>query len=151
MNYFIDESRLCLEEQNIFTATELTTLLPVYNTSIYRELINANKFWLIKLYPNNNWNENYSLSKVEHTSLLKTIAESVINVFFAKQLNIALMKFTDSWWRYKWNKKAYPMEDYDLAMKTKWYVSKNHPHNYQKKVLAQVDAIQYNNVSAVTP
>jgi hypothetical protein len=35
------------------------------------------------------------------------------------------------------------MEDYDLAMKTRWYVSKNHPANYQKKVLRQLK-LQFN-------
>jgi len=49
------------------------------------------------------------------------------------------MKLTDTWWRYKWRKKNYPMQDYDLAMKTRIYVSKNHPANYQKKVLNNVE------------
>jgi hypothetical protein len=34
--------------------------------------------------------------------------------------------------------KKYPMQDYDLAMKTRWYVSKNHPLNYQKKIINTV-------------
>jgi hypothetical protein len=62
----------------------------------------------------------------------------MINLLFPKQLNLFLMNFTDKLWRLKWERKGYPMKDYDLAMKTRWYVSKNHPHNYQKKVLKEL-------------
>src|SRR5690606_18040183 len=37
MNYFLDESMLCLEEQNIFTATELYTLVPVYDKDSFEQ------------------------------------------------------------------------------------------------------------------
>ena len=73
----------------------------------------------------------------------KKISESFIELLFPDALNKGLMTLTDSWWRYKWQRKNYPMEDYDLAMKTRLYVSKNHPANYQKKILRQLK-LQFN-------
>lgn len=137
MNYFIDESKLCLEEQNIFTATELATLIPMYNTEIHRELILANKWWAVKLLPNVPWNTDMVFSE-QNNNILRRIAESVVNICLPKFLNLSLMFITDSWWKLKWRLKKYPMQDYDLAMKTRWYVSKNHPLNYQKKILHKV-------------
>jgi hypothetical protein len=138
MNYFIDESRLNIEEQNIYTATELATLIPVYNTESYKELINRNKYWLVNLFPNIKWEHNADYAYLSPKAV-KSVMESFINLLFPKYLNNWLMKFTDSWWRFKWQQKNYPMHEYDLAMKTRWYVSKNHPKNYQKKVLQQLD------------
>ncbi|MCD6064284.1 MAG: hypothetical protein K0R82_2195, partial [Flavipsychrobacter sp.] len=71
------------------------------------------------------------------------LSEKFIDLLAASYLNKGLMTITDTWWRYKWQRKNYPMEDYDLAMKTRWYVSKNHPANYQKKVLRQLK-LQFN-------
>lgn len=138
MNYFIDESKLCIEEQNIFTATELATLLPVYNVEKHRELIYANKCWLVKTLPNISWNSDMIVASVEK-STARRIVEPFINILAPSLLNLSLMHLTDKWWRLKWRHKKYPMKDYDLAMKTRWYVSKNHPHNYQKRVLNQLD------------
>lgn len=138
MNYFIDESKLCIEEQNIFTATELATLLPVYNVEKHRELIYANKCWLVKTLPNISWNSDMIVASIEK-STARRIVEPFINILAPSLLNLSLMHLTDKLWRLKWRRKKYPMKDYDLAMKTRWYVSKNHPHNYQKRVLNQLD------------
>ncbi|OSZ82480.1 hypothetical protein CAP35_04205 [Chitinophagaceae bacterium IBVUCB1] len=134
MNYFIDESRMCIDEQNIFTATELATLIPAYNEEKHRELLQANKGWLVNVLPNMAWNTDIVTTSVIKKGWRK-LAEPILNLLLPKYLNIALMHITNTLWRAKWKRKKYPMQDYDLAMKTRWYVSKNHPLNYQKKVL----------------
>lgn len=139
MNYFIDESKLQIEEQNIFTATEMATLIPIYNKLQYHDLINANKCWLVKTFPNMEWSKDLSMLQPSKP-VMKSIVEGIMNILLPKQVNLALMYVTDKWWRHKWAKRNYPMHDYDLAMKTKWYVSKNHPLNYQKKVLRESEA-----------
>lgn len=134
MNYFIDETRLRLEEKNIFTATELATLVPVYNKDMYEVLINQNKDWVAGFFPNMDVNDNTHIAF--HTaSFIKKPAEWLLNRLWPERLSMALMQLTDKLWRRKWQRKNYPMEDYDIALKTKWYVSKQHPLNYQKKVL----------------
>lgn len=138
MNYFLDESHPRLEEKNIFTATEMSTLYPVYGHEHYVNFIKTNEEWLSSQFPNK-----ISFCKAgtivkERLPLFKKIASLLFNILLPVQANKFLMNLTDRWWRYKWQKKNYPMQDYDLAMKTKIYVSKNHPANYQKKVLNNV-------------
>lgn len=134
MNYFIDEERMCLDEKNIFTATEIKTLIPIYNLEACNDFQSANDFWTKKLLPNATINYD-SVICVKCVSPVKNIAEKILNNIAPIKFNNALMKLTDMLWRRKWRKKNYPMHDYDLAMKTRWYVSKNHPINYQKKIL----------------
>lgn len=137
MNYFIDETHLCLEEKNLFTATELATLIPLYSKDdIYTKLIRANAEWLNDTYPNAKYER--PIEQEVSTSHFKKVSEFIINIFAPKYMNLGLMHLTDRIWRFKWQKKNYPMHEYDLAMKTKWYVSKNHPANYQKKVLSKL-------------
>ncbi|MCB0699564.1 MAG: nucleotidyltransferase domain-containing protein [Chitinophagales bacterium] len=137
MNYFIDESRMCLDEKNVFTATEIVTLLPIYNMDVYTAFQNENRDWVKDFFPNTITGTD-TVGTVKDIRPLKKIFESIFNILFPRSLNRALMNLTDTLWRKKWSKKGYPMEDYDLAMKTKWYVSKHHPLNYQKKVLSNI-------------
>lgn len=135
MNYFIDESRLCIEEQNIFTATEIATLIPIYNSSMYHKFIQENDIWVKNLLPNyryKNTNEEASAKN----NRIKQFAEWLIKAVTTEKLNNKLMGITDKRWRKKWENKNYPMDEYDIAMKTRWYVSKQHPGNHQKKVLS---------------
>ncbi|MGN6476672.1 MAG: nucleotidyltransferase domain-containing protein, partial [Flavipsychrobacter sp.] len=65
MNYFIDESKLCIEEQNRFTATELATLIPAYNSFVYRRLIDENRAWLVNMFPNITWSTGTLITRKE--------------------------------------------------------------------------------------
>jgi hypothetical protein len=51
VNYFIDEDHLEIEEKNLFTATELATVLPLYGSQQYTKLIKTNR-WLKSFFPN---------------------------------------------------------------------------------------------------
>ncbi|ANI88436.1 hypothetical protein A9P82_03425 [Arachidicoccus ginsenosidimutans] len=130
MNYFIDEHHLKIEEKNIFTRIELSTLIPVYNKDLYRTFLlrNQNNLPNIRhLGVDFEGAVQYNLTKWNRQNLVW------------KPLNIFLMKFTDARWKRKWKKRGYAMQDYDLAFKTTPYVSKNHPKNYQKKILEQLE------------
>ena len=50
MNYFISEGKKELPDENLFTATELCTLIPVTGFDIYRDLVNANQ-WVVDYLP----------------------------------------------------------------------------------------------------
>lgn len=130
MNYFIDEQRLELEEKNIFTQIELSTLIPVYNHDMYRSLLLSNKNNLPNL-------EHLGLNLDEEEDDSQPLFKREKNTWW-RPLNIWLMKLTDMKWRRKWQKKGYPIADYPLAFKTTPYISKNHPKNYQKTILKQL-------------
>jgi predicted nucleotidyltransferase len=138
MNYFIDESMLCLEEQNRFTATEMATMKPVYNLNVHSDLIAANSSWLANEFPNIKWQTERPFSDLNYRGL-RQVVEFFIDHMAPEKINSGLMRLTNKMWRMKWNRKGFPANEYDLAMKTKWYVSKNHPLNYQKKILAEIN------------
>lgn len=144
MNYFIDESRMCLDEKNVFTATELATLVPMYNERLHGRLLSENESWVKEYFPNMEMG-NMQFQTISTQSAIRKPVEWLLNNLWPERFNNFLMKLTDKLWRYKWERKNYPMEDYEIAMKTKWYVSKQHPLNYQKKVLEVNDTpvLQY--------
>ena len=51
VNYFVDEKHLEIEEKNLFTATELATVIPLYGSQQYESLQGVNS-WLNEFFPN---------------------------------------------------------------------------------------------------
>jgi hypothetical protein len=132
INYFIDENHLEIEEKNIYTATELATLLPLSGASYYSRLFKENN-WINNFLPNHTplAVQSELLPKKSH---IKSILESLINFFGGDHLDTFFMKLTFKRWKRVYEKK-YEASDFQIAFKTKKYVSKNHPNFYQKKVV----------------
>jgi len=132
MNYFIDYNHREIEEKNIYTAIELVTLMSHKSDEMKLKSLLACNPWIKNFLPNYYDELTYANIPVSYES---TFYNLIFNNFIFNYTNQVLMNITDFWWRKKWNRKLFPMEDYDLAFKTRLYVSKNHPGNYQKKVL----------------
>lgn len=144
MNYFVDETALEIEEQNYFTAIELATLKPLADTSnFHQKLIENNAHWMNKVLPNYQYKQSSDVKEVRVFFAMK-----IFEIFGSGRLNSFLMHLTDKKWRRKWKKKNYPAEDYELAFKTRINISKNHLHNYQKKLLDYLNKIQQNKKEA---
>ncbi|MGB1040163.1 MAG: hypothetical protein ACPGVD_04760 [Flavobacteriales bacterium] len=143
MNYFIGSEHLELEEKNYFTAVELLTLIPLRGKKYYEDLMSSNN-WTKEYLPNAK--PKLAKEKNKFSIGIKWIQEKVLA---SRKLNTSLMNFTDKRWRKKWEEKGYPMEEYDLAFKTKLYVSKNHSGNFQKKVLNHINELVENSKTPV--
>ena len=130
VNYFVDEKHLEIEERNLFTATELATVIPMYNYGLYRKLIEQN-VWINEMFPNFRAKK----TSIEKTNgfFVKRIAEKCLDLI-ANPFDRLLMKMTLLRWERKY-KKLYPPDQFHIAFKTKEYASKNHPRNFQKKVM----------------
>ena len=139
MNYFIDTSCMEIEEQNRFTAIELSSLMPAAGYATYQQLMSNNK-WTNEYLPNG-YKKFYAMpvAQNEQKNVVKKIAEGIINALNPVWLNKKMMQLTDNKWRKKWAKSNFPMEEYDIAFKTNLHISKNHPANYQQKVLAAIN------------
>ena len=132
MNYFIDTEKIEIEDKNRYTAVELATLIPIFGAEYYHNLIHANK-WTIQYLPNA-VTKQHQINDRKH--VVKKAIESFINVLrIGNTLNQMLMRLTDIRWKAKWYKRNYPVNDYNVAFKTTLHISKNHPANYQKRVL----------------
>ncbi len=132
VNYFVDENHPQIEERNLFTATELATVIPLYGASQYRDLIRANQ-WLKLFFPNFSPR---AVDKVPSAASkgVKKFMEGIFNVFFPAKLEHYFRKITYDRWE-RLYKKDYAKDDFDVAFKSREYASKNHPSNYQRKIL----------------
>jgi hypothetical protein len=135
VNYFVSSDRLEIEEKNQFTATELATVIPLYNQSIYVDLLQSNG-WLKGFYPN--FIPRPVSGKIETTSALKRFMEKTINFMGGRVLDAWCMKLTYKRW-VKVYQSQYSPADFRIAFKTRKHASKNHPKHYQKKITEVLD------------
>lgn len=134
MNYFVDTNALEITHQNLYSAIETVTLLPVYNATLVEGFMEENT-WVKKHLPNHNSppNENFVVKTKNY--LLKQFTEWFLNRMAPSKLNRFLMNLTDKKWRRKWESHGYSEKEYKEAFQTEISISKNHPVDYQKKVL----------------
>lgn len=130
VNYFVDEKHLEIEEKNIFTATELITLLPMVNKRLYKDLLNANS-WVKEYYPSL-FHDNPVIQN-HKKSVFSKVSEAGLKGKLGNKLDDYFMKVTLKKWKKKFG--SLSNEDFEVAMKTSTNVSKHHPNNFQKKVL----------------
>jgi hypothetical protein len=131
VNYFVDEQHLEIEEKNLFTATELVTLLPLYNHEAYCAVITTNS-WVSNFFPNFRYPP-ADRPDAGHLSITKNVIELLITPA-SRLLDKSFMWVSLQ----RWNRiygKQYSKQDFEIAFKTRRYVSKNHPSHYQKKIL----------------
>jgi predicted nucleotidyltransferase len=134
LNYFIDTSNLEIEEKNIFTATEVVTLKPIYDSGVYQQFRAANT-WVEQYIPNSTDQKVIYNGKTNRS--VATWIEQLLNNYFGDKLDQWFMTGTFKFWNRKFNH----MEDvdFDIALKTRKYVSKHHPRNFQSRVLDALD------------
>jgi predicted nucleotidyltransferase len=161
INYFIDEEHLEIEEKNLFTATELTTLVPLYGLAEHQELMRSNP-WVRNFLPNYQLRlAGPSLRQAQgkrKTSLLrqgyggqagtslaetprpvlKRLAERFINFFFPNKLDNLLMGLALRRWK-KMYGQSLGSEEFKLAFKSRRSVSKSHPLGFQNKIIARYE------------
>lgn len=134
MNYFISSDNLDISERNRFTATEITTLLPLYGKEIFEQF-----------YKTNIWVKSYFPNKIIDAAAIKTIQKSRFTAIFENILNNKIgellenffFKITYSHWKKKFKKSL--GSDFELAFKSSNKVSKHHPQNFQNKVISSLN------------
>ncbi len=140
INYFISEKHLTIEEQNIFTATEIKTLIACEG-EVMNDFFTANN-WIKKHYLNFT-PSTIHLKKTKKTKLTKLI-ETSFNNKIGDFIEKICFRFTFKIWKIKYKSKL-SEADFELAFKSNEKVSKHHPQNFQKKVISnynkQVDRL----------
>jgi hypothetical protein len=99
MNYFIDQDAYKIQEQNVYTAMEIVTLLPVCGNQVLQQFYKANS-WTRWFYPNLNPKER--ITHNNYDSLLKRLTEKLLNNRFSERIDNYLLQLTDN----RWNKKT---------------------------------------------
>jgi hypothetical protein len=131
INYFISEDNLEIEEKNIYTATELVTLIPTYGSNLYNEFYSANT-WIKTYFPNYPKRNAFDVS-TSKMKLTQKIIEPILNHKLGERVDNYCMKMF-----LKFDKKRYGelgKKTFEVAFKSKKNVSKHHPQYFQKRVL----------------
>jgi hypothetical protein len=133
MNYYIDECSLIIEEKNIFTATELVTLLPVCGNGAIDKFFGVND-WAYKYFPNQLPGAVDAIEK-ERDSRLKKVLESLFRNRLGNRLDNYFMKLTTSRWKEKEEQKKLNYRGERMGLRTDKHFSKPNPYFFQKKIL----------------
>jgi hypothetical protein len=147
MNYYIDEEALQITDKNIYTATEVVTLIPVCGNGALTKFYEANS-WTRAYFPN------YELCnspvRKSKSSLPKKIVEWVLNNSFGESLDNYLMRLTSSRWRQKELEGQRNIKGGRMSLWTGKHFSKPNPAFFQKKVLLLYES-KLNEIDRVVP
>lgn len=124
VNYIVDTDTMKIQTQNIFTALELISLIPINSDKSYHILLNQNK-WVQDFFPN---------TKIENIPLDKSYS-TIIGDLFESFFRFLLLK--------KWNKTAERLKsnvkiNVEMAFERK--IFKHHNNNYMYNILNQYQA-----------
>lgn len=132
VNYFIDSQSLEIPDKNIYTATELTTLVATYNTNMHRKLIQANA-WIKSYFPNTLLEYISTEDIPANNAWVKRFIEKWFPGKWGDILDDLCYKITLKKWRKKFN--TFSKEEFELNLRSKKNVSKHHPRGFQTKIL----------------
>ncbi|PWT75673.1 MAG: hypothetical protein C5B59_08280 [Bacteroidetes bacterium] len=131
MNYYVDEEGLQIEEKNIFTATELVTLMPMRGNGAIQKLIEANE-WTKEYFPNTTIK---CASCDPPRSWVKGLGESLFNNSLGQRLENYLMGLTSKRWKKKEDNQKLNIKGNRMGLKTDKHFCKPSPVFFQKKLL----------------
>ncbi len=138
LNYFIDTDHLEIEDQNIFTATEVAYLLPTHNPELYQAFRAAN-VWADNYYPNHGLRCIEDCAPMER-GIFKRSAEWLLNGRIGEWLDATFMRVTMRKWQQKFT--HLEQERFEVAMRSRKYVSKHHPSAFQDRVIGKLQVKQ---------
>jgi predicted nucleotidyltransferase len=136
MNYYIDEEAMRIDEQNIFTATELITLLPVCGNGT-----------MDRFYDQNNWAADYFPNQKMHKQSLfltrstwfKRAVEWLLENRLGNALDNVLMRITSRRWMKKEQQQRTNAHGNRMGLHTGKHFSKPNPEYFQRKVLESLE------------
>jgi len=136
MNYFIDEAELSIIEKNIYTATEIATILPLYGAHSFKIFYKVNN-WSKVFLPNKRLDA-FSAKEIKRT-WIKYMAEKVFNNRFGDTLDNYLMRLTSKRWNAKTRLKRKNSRGFLMSMHTSKHFSKPDPEHFQKTLLQRYE------------
>ena len=133
MNYFIDEKVLEISEKNVYTATEIATLLPLHGSKVFQEFFAANS-WTKDFLPNNYLR--ISSSKELSLPIYKRATELILNLLAGNAIDNLLMHITSSRWAKKYQRRKFNQRGILMSMSASKHVAKPDPKEFQQKLVA---------------
>lgn len=149
VNYFISENSLEIEEKNLFTATELVTLIPMYGNGSFKKFYDTNT-WAYTKFPNRVFGQGLGELKPIVKPRMIRFTEKVLRSKIGEKLDTFFLKLTYKKWKLKFSEMN--PDQFHVAMKSTKSVSKHHPQGFQHKVITQLNEkyIVYENKYDIT-
>lgn len=136
-NYYIDEEALQITEQNIFTAAELATAMPMYGSRVSNLFFEKNK-WITLFLPQaaivKQSIPDYKKNWVSH------FWEWVFSGAMGNRLDNLLMSITKKRWQKKERKNKKTTSGKRLALMADKHFAKPNPQYYQQQVLQMANS-----------
>jgi hypothetical protein len=134
LNYFIDQSDYCIKDRNIFTATELINLIPLYGVEEFKKLNDSNK-WVSSYYPFLPQPSTASTMTGKGRKLKRILEVSLKNKL-GDFVDTSLMKITVLVLNYKLKRLNKMHEEaLDPEIRFEKHCCKYHRNSFQRKVL----------------
>lgn len=131
LNYFIDSKSLEIPDKNIFTATEIAFLIPMYNHRLYQEFMASNQ-WLRAEFPNLSYRpENVRIRPFFVKRVVEYLLNNRIGDWIERKSYSVITGYWDNKFRH-WDRSSYA-----LNFRSQPNVSKHHPNAFQEKVVKQ--------------
>lgn len=136
VNYFIDTNHLEIAEKNLFTATETVTLLPMYGAAVFEKFRQANG-WAWAQFPHFPLRPTTGVPACKRSWLKKGL-EVLFSGKPGDWLDEKSMRLTVGYWKRKFSNLDH--HTFQVALKSRRYVSKHHPLHFQQRVLERFEA-----------
>jgi predicted nucleotidyltransferase len=136
MNYFVDEDHVEIAEKNIYTATEIATLLPLQGSAAFEKFYSDNA-WTKTFLPNKYLR--VSSARSIKTLWIKWIIEKMLSNSVGSMLDNMLMKITANRWEKKTMKRKLNTRGMIMGMSATKFCAKPDPKNFQNKFIDLYD------------
>jgi len=137
MNYFVDEADLVIEEKNVYTATELFTIIPMAGNGSMKSFFKINS-WSYNYFPN------LDLPSVKEdvkksSPWYKKLAESVLNNKLGDSLDNYFLTLTTRRWKKKEDEQQLNTKGERMGLKTGKHFSKPNPIFFHDSFMARYE------------
>ncbi len=138
VNFLLDWNNLYIKKQNIYSAIEIATLIPVVDSGLFEKFILANQKWVLNLLPNATFKKNDTFS-VKDPFLKRSIEKLLSTKIF--------LKIGDSMQKFYLKKLGKGKKIHCESLKTNELqiangIFKGHNLNYEKRILTLFESNQ---------
>jgi hypothetical protein len=133
MNYYVDEDALEIKEKNIFTATELITLIPASGNGSLTKFFRAND-WTTYYYPKY-LHRNRQAKGSPKPSLFKRCCEKLFDNRLGDWLDDYLRRLTAARWKKKEERGELNIRGNKMSLQCGKHYSRPNPEIFQQKVI----------------
>jgi len=134
INYFVDNANLEIPDKNIYTATEIAFLIPVFHYENFFRFLASNS-WVTQYYPEKRI-EVYNEEK-EIDGVIKKTIELIFDNRLGNFIDNACLKLNNLYKRIKFS--GLSKEALNDNLRSLKGVSKHHPNSFQKRILNEYE------------